>query len=177
MSLEAVNMVQRKKHYGREQERSSQRSTQCYHCGHNWPHRDGRCPATGSICTKCGKPNHYAAVCLSKTFNRQGQFSRPQQQHNSPRTHDHPKLISRVHQVSSQPVSSQPVLSQPVSSHPCILPNYSSSSSEDEYLYTLDTDQDYTSTKAPEVSVNVHGIPVTMIIDTGASTNILDEST
>ena len=36
----------------------------CRNCGRNYPH-DGRCPATGKICNKCGKPNHFANVCRS----------------------------------------------------------------------------------------------------------------
>ena len=36
----------------------------CRNCGRKYPH-DGRCPATGKICNKCGKPNHFANVCRS----------------------------------------------------------------------------------------------------------------
>ena len=36
-----------------------------FKCGRSWPHRNGECPANGKICTKCGKPNHFAKVCKS----------------------------------------------------------------------------------------------------------------
>ena len=40
----------------------------CYNCGGNWPHPKGkRCPAYGKKCSKCGKQNHFAAVCAQKS--------------------------------------------------------------------------------------------------------------
>ena len=41
----------------------------CFKCGRSWPHRNGECPAKGKICTKCGKPNHFAKVCKSFNIN------------------------------------------------------------------------------------------------------------
>ena len=49
------------------------------------------------------------------------------------------------------------------------------SSSEDEYLYTLE--DDLQCTKTPEVQILLNGIPIEMIIDTGAATDIIDEGT
>ena len=40
-----------------------------FKCGRSWPHRNGECPAKGKICTKCGKPNHFAKVCKSFNIN------------------------------------------------------------------------------------------------------------
>ena len=40
-----------------------------FKCGHSWRHRNGECPARGKICTKCGKPNHFAKVCKSININ------------------------------------------------------------------------------------------------------------
>ena len=37
----------------------------CRNCGRNYPH-DGHCPATGKICNKCEKRNHFANVCRSR---------------------------------------------------------------------------------------------------------------
>jgi len=50
----------------------------------------------------------------------------------------------------------------------------SNSSSDDEYMYALS----FTSpvSKVPTVSVNINNILIDMIIDTGASIDILDES-
>ncbi len=46
------------------------------------------------------------------------------------------------------------------------------SSSDDEYLYVLGNS---TYSKAPMVTVGINDIPVTVMIDTGASANIIDE--
>ena len=42
--------------------------TPCRGCGRPW-HQNGRrqCPANGQKCNKCGKLNHFAAVCLSSS--------------------------------------------------------------------------------------------------------------
>ena len=48
------------------------------------------------------------------------------------------------------------------------------SSSDDEYLYILS--QDTCGSKIPTMSVTINEIPVDMIIDTGASIDILDET-
>ncbi len=46
-------------------------------------------------------------------------------------------------------------------------------SSDDEYLYTTGQDK----SKIPTVTVNIEDVEVQMIVDTGASTDILDEET
>ena len=46
-----------------KQEQQSEQQT-CRNCGRSYPH-EGRCPATGKVCNKCGKPNHFANVCRS----------------------------------------------------------------------------------------------------------------
>ena len=38
-------------------------------CGGSYPHR-GMCPAQGKKCMSCGKLNHFAKVCRSKSINR-----------------------------------------------------------------------------------------------------------
>lgn len=41
----------------------------CFHCGNN--HATSTvCPAKGKTCNKCGKPNHFATVCKSQTFDK-----------------------------------------------------------------------------------------------------------
>ena len=48
----------------------------CRNCGRNYPH-EGRCPATGKECRKCGKLNHFANVCRSSA---KKQTRRPRKQ-------------------------------------------------------------------------------------------------
>ena len=47
-----------------QQQRSNKAWRKCYGCGHDF-HRDCTrgCPAWGSICRKCNKPNHWEVVC------------------------------------------------------------------------------------------------------------------
>ena len=39
----------------------------CKYCGKKHPRDKNQCPAYGAKCQKCGKPNHFAAKCKSKT--------------------------------------------------------------------------------------------------------------
>ena len=123
---------------------SQMSTTKCRKCGLSWPHKTGPCPAKGQTCRKCGKPNHFARMCLSKTTGRQTQ---------------QPKAYgkkSRIRQVSAQETDT-------------------SSSSDDEYLYTLK--QGAQSAKTPNVPIQVNGVTIDMVVDTGASVDILDEAT
>ena len=123
-------------------------STQCRQCGYTWPHTRGPCPAIGKTCTTCGKPNHFAQMCLTgKVWPTSRDAKQPPQQKNrSP----------QVRQVRVQP-------------------DRISESSDEEYLFTLGLkDGDG---KVPKITVTVNGIPISMMVDTGASTNIMDEAT
>ena len=51
----------------------------------------------------------------------------------------------------------------------------SASSSDDEYLYTMRQDENTLS--IPKISIEINEVTVDMIVDTGASTDILDEVT
>ena len=108
--------------------RQSEKLNQCRKCGQAW-HQNGPCPAKGQTCRKCGKPNHFAKVCFSKQNNIQGRnnIHRRPPQHN-PKSH--------IHQVSTEQCEEV------------------SSSSDDEYLYTLNNDP--TDAKTPEVCVKVN---------------------
>jgi hypothetical protein len=58
------------------QEYQSQNQTSCQYCGTS--HTPGSCRAFGKECRKCGKPNHFQAVCKSSDskVNAEGQSSR-----------------------------------------------------------------------------------------------------
>ena len=114
-------------------------TTKCCNCGLAWPHTDRPCPAKGQTCNKCGKLNHFAHVCMSRTV--------------PPATNsgtNQSKSQFRVRQVET----------------------IGSSDSSDEYLYTLGNPAD---SKTPVTSVLTNSVPVKMMIDTGASTDIIDE--
>ena len=70
--------------------KSKQSTTKCRKCGLTWPHKTGPCPAKRQTCRKCGKPNHFARMCLSKTATKHPQ---------PPKGHG---KKSRIRQVSVQ---------------------------------------------------------------------------
>ena len=96
------------------------------------------------------KLNHFAKVCLSKqskSHDKSNAHEQPQPQHkNRPNSHIH-------HVVSSEP-------------------HQKSDSSSDEYLHTLG---ETANTTAPKLDVKLNGITISMMIDTGASTDIIEE--
>ena len=108
------------------------------------------CPAKAQTCNKCGKKNHFAKVCLSKQSKSQDKS----RAHEQSQPHHKNRPNSNIHQV----VSSEP--------------HQKSDSSSDEYFYTLG---DTTNTTVPKVDVILYGITISMIIDAGASTYIIDE--
>ena len=64
-SEEHVDAIKKKLNSSSE---NSNEQKKCFRCGMNWPHKDRRCPAYGTKCTKCGKFNHLREVCKSKTY-------------------------------------------------------------------------------------------------------------
>ena len=42
---------------------------ECRFCGRQHERKRGKCPAYGQICSSCGKPNHFAVKCGSKSSN------------------------------------------------------------------------------------------------------------
>ena len=147
-TLEEVNRVHHEKQMKppRSQGAKPQQthSNTCRQCGLVWPYKTSPCPAKGKTCWKCGKPNHFAKMCLTKsTPNRITSNSTANNQIN-------------VNQVSA----AQDELA---------------SSSDDKYLYTIN--HSLNAPKIPKVSVKIGDVVVKMVIDTGATTDILDEAT
>ncbi len=134
--------------------RPSPSGQQCRNCGLSWPHRDSPCPAKGQTCRKCNKQNHYARVCRSSVpLSRRPVNTRPR--------------FTRRDNFNPQNI-------QHIGHQEIHYSNTSSSSSEDEHLYTC---VDSKTTKMPSTKVKINNVHVRMIIDTGASTNIIDENT
>ena len=148
---ESVRHVRRGQHPPRQtQNRSHQKSpTQCCQCGLSWPHTKNPCPARGKTCNKCGKPNHFAKMCLTgqKSPSTRGQSGSQQRVPN--RRH--------VNTVLASPTRDE-----------------DDSSSDDEYVYTLGHEPG--TVRVPETNVEINGVKMKMMIDTGASTDIIDEA-
>lgn len=128
----------------------------CYNCGGQFPHDGGQmsCPARGKTCRTCGKNNHFEKVCRSRnkeTGNHSGsapQLPAPQRQK------------TRVYQIETEDGYTQKDESQ--------------SDSDDEYVYIVCSLQRPTQ---PHTQVTIQNTPVDVIIDSGASVNIIDEAT
>eukprot|EP00795_Rhopilema_esculentum_P011693 gene11693-17_t len=132
----------------------------CFNCGFSWPHRTSPCPAKTQSCRKCGRVGHFAKVCKSR--------AKQPRAVNDPLTQDHKKgghkfanQKGKIHHVHGKaPQHTQEPTPE--------------SSSDEGYLFTCDDQREI---KMPQVRVKINNTPVKMILDTGASIDILDEST
>ena len=69
-SVDTVQLLQKQQLKFKGQTGSSrfqQGSGVCRQCGFSWPHVSSSCPAIGRMCNNCGKPNHFAKMCLTKS--------------------------------------------------------------------------------------------------------------
>ena len=183
MKVEQISQVQKSQR--RPQLPPTKTNQSCRNCGLSWPHTTSPCPARGQTCSYCGKLNHFAKVCFSKQATpslKGGSYRRPQ--YRQPRAH--------LNQITSDLPSSDLHPSTEFDSHPSTeshrnpsteshrhpsteshrVPN-NDSSSDDEYLYTTG----HAGSKTPQAEIQVHDFPVKMLIDTGASIDIVDEAT
>ena len=126
----------------------------CFRCGDTWPHPDNSCPAMNQQCKRCFKMNHFARVCRSGGRNP----TNSQQQ--------------KIRNVESQSRTDQP-LTRPIKYDQ---PNIFAVS------HTYNTNSAKQKSKN-EIKTNFHAnvtlgkSNVTFLIDSGSSSNIIDEST
>lgn len=129
--------------------RKDQRKTTCFNCGGIFPHpKEKPCPAKGKTCRACNKQNHFAKHC---------------------------KTTKRLQATSKNNVNNVLYKQSPQSDV---------SSSDDEYLFTVQQ-QPVNSTKEgstdaqnklPKTTVKFGTIEIRMLIDSGASVNIIDKT-
>jgi len=149
--LESVKHIRSGQHPRRPaQSRPQPKTNQCRQCGLSWPHTKSPCPARGKTCNSCGKPNHFAKMCLT------GRKTAPAHGQRGPKR-TAPNRRSQLNQVSTAPKQQE-----------------EESSSDDEYIFTLGREPG--KMKVPETNVEINGVKMKMMIDTGASTDILDEA-
>ena len=130
-------------------------SHKCYRCGFSWPHKNKPCPATEETCRQCGKTGHFARVCKSSTQSKSHTVSQTRQ--NKRLVPKRTPLSRSICQVQEQEES-----------------HHETDISEDEYLFICMNKADG---KMPKVKVKINDILITMIVDTGASLDIIDEVT
>ena len=123
----------------------------CRRCGFTWPHTTSPCPAKGKTCKKCGKPNHFAKMCLSKSHAPELPTipckKKPQQ--------------SNVRHIQTETKQTEQTENSDTES-----------TSIEEGVFTIGSDTD--KMKVPVTNVEINDVTV---IDTGASTDIIDEPT
>uniref|UniRef100_A0A224Z9X1 RNA-directed DNA polymerase n=1 Tax=Rhipicephalus zambeziensis TaxID=60191 RepID=A0A224Z9X1_9ACAR len=136
-----------------ERQRPRVSSTECHNCGGKWPHQGGRsgCPAWGKTCNACKKVGHFARFCLSTK-----------------------KMVQAVDCDSSPNKNSQSVCSKKCSSTKGHSASFETGSSSDEYAFVAMTFPQAGS--SPQAVVTVNNVPVTFIIDTGATVSIMGEN-
>ena len=150
-----VNAIQHQQRQ-RQQPPYARRETvkrKCYYCGLDYPHKNNTsCPAYGKECSFCHKMNHFAKVCKSSQNRDQNKF--PRQPRSSRQFNN-----SSINTVNRQHTNDE-----------------SNSSSEDEYIYTVNTSSAVTSKDNLTAKLKINRTNFQALIDTGASINIIDET-
>ncbi|KAK0135266.1 hypothetical protein N1851_028900 [Merluccius polli] len=138
-------------------------SKQCRNCGGRYPH-NGDCPAKGKECNICGKLNHYAKVCrMNKNKSAQSQEKKSGRSEDKDTTYGKWKHTRKVNQVTTSCCAH--------SAHSAH--RDSSSSEDDQYVFAVNGEA---CTKHPQTHVRLNDIKVGVLIDSGASVNIISET-
>lgn len=143
---------------------SGAKPTVCRNCGHQYPHDKGpdSCPAKGKQCRSCGKLNHFSRCCRSTPNHVPPIPPQRQDRHNwTVRRHlPDPKAVRQIHRPET------PVLDSP------------DSSSDDEYVFSVKPSKHFSVNHLDCVKclVNIGQVSTPMLIDSGASVNLIDEA-
>ena len=127
------------------------RNTKCGLCGGSYPHR-GMCPAQGKKCMSCGKLNHFAKVCRSKSINR--------------------SKSSRARKHLKGKHCARPVDSKGPSDGETSTSASAEGDSSEEYTFTTGAQEPQTA--KPIFQVKIMDTPIQMA-DSGATVNILSK--
>ena len=128
-------------------------STQvCRNCGLLYPHQGGKmqCPAWGKTCFACNKQNHFQRQCQGTN-----KFQRPLSRSKTYTAQNATHSRRQVHQIGTE-------VQKPMKRD----------DAAEEYAFVLEEQR---LKKLPYVQVVINDFPVEMLVDTGASVNILDQ--
>lgn len=127
------------------------KSITCRNCGGEFPHK-GQCPAKGQRCNHCSKMNHFKKVCRKRLA-----------------------TVNEIQYGSRDDSSFRDGARKGASAAACA----SSSEDDSDYAYTVQTDQfvGAIGKKTPKITVKLNKVKCTLLLDSGASVNILDEQT
>lgn len=149
--VQAVSEESASKEY--RNKKKSDKKDKCEQCGYTC-RGDRNCPAYGEECYACGGPNHFGKMCKSS--------KKKKKQYAKQRKYDKAKSSKKKYRV--QQVSDS-----------------SSESDEDDYVFTVNEIDKGTTSSTPKTTIKLHigktRVPVEVIIDTGASVNLIDEAT
>ncbi|KAJ1115552.1 hypothetical protein NDU88_003775 [Pleurodeles waltl] len=124
----------------------------CGSCGYEHRQNAG-CPAKGQSCNRCGKANHFAKVCRSRR-NKPGE----------PKGRDTnvPAVSKSVEDARDQAMASGPVCEE--------------DDEEDIFVISFTGGKPGKRRPPPMSEVHINGTLVSVLIDTGASVNVMDET-
>ena len=130
----------------------------CFNCGNAWPHHS-LCPAKDKICRNCGKRNHFARVCRGTTAKVSARHARPL------------NFVNNDFDDSSFEYVNSHVFNP--------TPHVEVNTSKDLFTIEEINAADNTSSKLTRfrTTIFLEGRPISCLIDTGCSTNILNLST
>lgn len=121
----------------------------CRNCGQSWPHDGGKtaCPAFGKECRNCKKMNHYSSCCRSDP--------------------------------AAKPTAKTPTNRKPQKRHQTRVNKLETqdSSGDDAYVYTVElcTMSAANHEARPRFKISLNGQQLSVIADSGADINIIDE--
>jgi hypothetical protein len=141
----------------------------CGRCGKERHKQRENCPAIGKTCSKCGKKNHYAAVCQTKDQAIKNKQS--QQGHGDGNRKENSKSSRQVTHISQNEDSGSYTLS---SEQYADYLRYCKLVESGEFLTVT---QAIRQKSGPRVDAIIAGTTVSCLIDTGAPINIIDEET
>ena len=162
---EDINKISKRKlasNTSNYREQTSERRT-CYRCGGEFPHST-KCVALGKTCNSCGKPDHLARVCRSRQRmgrnQRDGTYTRPLNVVDET-ADEESKPISVVEKAKEEPKARE--------------------ENEEHFEQLFATSSIKTEGKVQQqdfkTKVFIENTPIEVLIDTGASINVLNEST
>ena len=131
---------------------------ECYRCGSTTHFGSNpSCPARGKTCRRCGGANHYEKKCRSKNKEKdgKGESQRGDHKKHGEQKHDrrrHRRYTKRVNQLDAED---------------------SGSESDEEPIHVFMTRE--TTVRGNKLTIQVGGVPVDCIVDSGCDINIISE--
>ena len=124
-------------------------SQQCRNFGGNWPHPGGqsKCPAFNKTCHKCSKLHHFASVCKSSFSSSE---TKPIKFNNKSQRYAHSHQKKNVRSI------------QEFEQNP---------DEEDDYIFYVN----HEASKLAHVNVRINSTAISVLADSGASTNIISQ--